>query len=93
LIFEAEHRAPRQNRAAGFQVLDCGCGIRLKMEDRDAINQREDTALASENAVDELGVVTLMEQRGDELERSATIRTAEHIQSVDTHPMNLSQVR
>jgi len=93
LIVEPEHRAPRENRAAGFQVLDCGCGIRLKMEDRDAIDQREDTALAAENAAVKFGVAALMEQRGDELERSSTIGTAEHIQSVDTHPMNLSQVR
>src|SRR5262245_58401938 len=55
------------------------------MQDRDAVHDREDAAMASEDAVLNLVTVSAMEERVDEREASAAVRAAEQIQRLTVH--------
>src|SRR5205085_9225676 len=72
-VIETEHRAPRLNRLALFHELACDGRAGLQMHHGDAVDHREDAALASEDAVRDLVAVRLMERRSDEVETAAAV--------------------
>ena len=51
LVVEIEDRAPREVRPPGFDVRPSPRRAAVEMHDRDAVDNREDAALAAENAV------------------------------------------
>src|SRR5262245_32959903 len=55
------------------------------MQDRDAVHDWKDAAMASEDAVLNLVAALAMEQRVDEREPSAAVRAAEEIQRLRVH--------
>ena len=51
VVVEAEHRAPRQVGAPGLDLIARGGRRRLQVQHRDAVDDREDAAVAAEDAV------------------------------------------
>src|SRR5262249_59605974 len=63
LVVQAYHRATRQIRASSLNLIPGNGGGRLQMQNRDAIDDREDAALAAEDAVRNLVAAAAMTQR------------------------------
>src|SRR6185503_15337808 len=85
LVVQAEHGAARQIRALRLDLLARLARARQQVEDRDAVDDREDAAVAAEDAVVNLLGRAAMEQRLDEREPSATVRAAEELERVNPH--------
>ena len=66
VVVEAEHHAPRQLRPTGLEMIACRGRRRQHMHDRNAVDQREDAAVAAEDAVLDVAVGAAVEQRIDE---------------------------
>ena len=64
LVVETDHRAQRQIRLSGLDVLARRGRRRLQMQHRNAVDHREDAAVAAEDAVVDLVADRAMEQRG-----------------------------
>ena len=72
--------------SAGFDLILCrGCRF-VQVHHRDAVDDREDAAVARQNAVDELdAVLDPVERCRHQLEPSAAVRTPEHLERVQSH--------
>ena len=55
------------------------------MHDRDAVDNREDAALAAENAILNVIAIAPMEHRRDEVETAAAVRAPEDVEGGDVH--------
>ena len=77
LVVQADHRATRQIRTARLNLIASGGGGRLQMQHRDAVDDRENAALAAEDAVLNLIAAAAMKQRCHQLQPAAAVRTAQ----------------
>ena len=86
VVVEAEHRAPRRVRAARLDVLARGRRGRLQVQDRNAVDDGKDAALAAEDAVAEsrrrCGGGTA---RSTSSSRPPQYGTAEDVERLDAH--------
>ena len=85
IVVQAQHRAARQRRLSGLDLIAGQRGVRLQVQDRDPGHDRKDAAVAPEDAVFDLVAVPAVEQGGDELEAAATERAAENVERRDVH--------
>ena len=79
LVVQADHRAARQIRTARLNLIAGGGGRRLQMQNRDAIDDREDAALAAEDAVLNLIAAAAMKQRCHQVQPTAAVGTAQDL--------------
>src|SRR5262249_43787661 len=82
---EADHRPKRLRGTAGFDVLTCLDGGWLQMQHRNAVDDREDATLASEDSVVNLIRDRPMEHRADQFEPCPAKRAPQNIEQFDVH--------
>ena len=85
LVVEIEHRPPREIRPPGFDVRPGPRRAAVEVHDRDAVDDREDAALAAENAVLNVIAIAPMEHRRDEVEAAAAVRAPEDVERGNVH--------
>src|SRR5436190_97136 len=85
LVVEIEHRPPREIRPPGFDVRPSPRGTAVEVHDRNAVDDREDAALAAENAVLNVIAIAPMEHRRHEFETAAAVRAPEDVERGNVH--------
>ena len=86
-VVEAEHRAPRTIRVALLDELTRRGGRGLQVHDRNAVHDRKDAALATQDAVLDLVAAGAVIRRLDEVERPAAVRAPEDIERRRVHAL------
>src|SRR5439155_10423765 len=85
LALEAYHRPQRLLGMFRLHLVSRSRRVRLQVQHWDAVNDREDAAVAAENPVADLVAAAAVKQRLDQLQRSAAVRTSEDLEQFQVH--------